>query len=333
MAGMFVGRNRQDFLKGVAKAGPYRDLTELNRPLAKLAAKCSVDLRNEMGIDLPRAKGAYLEGAPEEIWDGGYVLEFKSDGIRASLQTGATVVDGELTECFKQNGEYDKDTQKRVKNGDFVGYTAWGCMTWRGRDVRSVSEEERYALAEKVVKRLGRKKIRLMPRFRATKSCLYGVWKVGKEGAIAKKLGVGIPNQRTNPNWWKLKGDKWRTVDGFVTGVTQAKEGGSGVEGIEPKLIDRAAGFEVSMVSEDGCKIVKVGTLENLPDEAKERGWLHFDEFEKKVVEMQVSGWDGEWFRFCRFVKWRDDKTPGDCRLEEQVGKIDVRKAKVQRVR
>ena len=47
------------------------------------------DLRNALNIELPRAKGAYLEDAPDRIWtEPGWVLEPKEDGTRESLQLG-----------------------------------------------------------------------------------------------------------------------------------------------------------------------------------------------------------------------------------------------------
>ena len=48
------------------------------------------DLRNELNINLPRCKGAYLEDSPPEVFtDGDWVLEPKLDGNRCSLQIGA----------------------------------------------------------------------------------------------------------------------------------------------------------------------------------------------------------------------------------------------------
>ena len=48
------------------------------------------NLRDELNIELPRAKGAYLGEAPEKIWtEDGWVLEEKADGTRESLQIGS----------------------------------------------------------------------------------------------------------------------------------------------------------------------------------------------------------------------------------------------------
>ena len=328
------------------------------------------DLRNEFDIEAPRCKGAYLEDAPTEIFDGQWVLEPKMDGIRSTLQIGAkrsmlvgrnredflkgvekagpfrcqdalnpklvksvmsaalhgTVLDGELTECFKQNGEYDKDTQKRVDNGDFVGYRCWGVLFYAGMDVRHLPEEVRYHIASLTVAVLDHPKIEMVPRMPCTKNQLYAFLDAGIEGVVVKLRYAAIPkNQRTNPYWWKVKGTAKRTVDAFITDVTQAKEGGSMVNGVPPQLVLKAAGFEVSMLDKMG-NIVKVGTLENIPQKARDEAWTNFEKYYHRVVEMQVSGFDGEWFRFCRFAKWRPDKGIGDCRFDEQIGKV-VKKA------
>ena len=48
------------------------------------------NLREKYNIELPRARGAYLEEAPDKIWtEEGWVIECKEDGTRESLQIGA----------------------------------------------------------------------------------------------------------------------------------------------------------------------------------------------------------------------------------------------------
>lgn len=323
------------------------------------------DLRNKYDIDAPRAKGAYLEDAPETIWtEPGWFLEHKMDGNRVTLQIGATesllvgrnrqdflkgvdkagafrclndlnpeltkvgravlagtVLDGELTEVFKQNGDYDKATAARAANGDFIGYSAWTCLYFQGIDVRARSEKDRRKLTQWVIDKLNNPKIRILERVPATVENLKKFFRVsGPEGAIAKHEDAIIPKgQRTNPNWWKLKGDKKRTVDAFVIGVTEASEGGSGLTGVKPKKNGKAASFAMGMWK-DGSE-VEVGKLENMPEDAVENGLRHYGIYHRRVVEMIVSGWDGDRFRFPRFEKWREDKTPADCVFEEQVGK------------
>jgi len=269
------GRNRQDFLKGVEKAGDFPDKASLSPVLA-----------------------AYTD----PMLDG-------------------TVLDGELTESYKMNGEYDKDTVRRIENGEWVGYEVWTVMFWKGEDVRGMSDEERKMLAGMAVEEMRRMgmKVRLLPDWPATLKNLKKVFADNEEGAILKCWDATIPtHQRTNPNWWKCKGDDDRTVDAFVIGVTEAKEGGSGIRGIAPQPNGKAATFTVGL-AKDG-HVVEVGKLENLPKDAVEFGLRNFHDYRGRVVEMNVSGWDGERFRFPRYKKWRKDKSPRDCLFGEQVG-------------
>jgi ATP-dependent DNA ligase len=286
---LLVGRNRQDFLKGVARAGLFRVQNETNQDLAAIACK-----------DL--------------------------DG---------TILDGELTDLRKLDGTQEKTTIDRIKNGDFIGYTVWQVLTVRGKDVRDLPDWKRREVAGKVIKYLKEVAgvtfpIRLIDRVPATKENLEAYLNQGIEGVIAKNTMMPIPKekksgkyQRTNTWWWKIKGDKKRTVDGFIIGVTEAMSGGSGVHDIARQPNGKAATFTMAMIRKDGKvnEVVEVAKMFNLPEEAVERGFEHFDEFKGKVAEMQVSGWDGARFRWPRFVKWRPDKTKGDCLFDEQVGR------------
>jgi len=275
---LLIGRNRQDFLKGVAKAGRFRDLSSLNLPIA-------------------------------------YLCDGELDG---------TVLDGELTEVYNADGSLDKETRERNSMRMYVGYQTWGALTWKGEDVRHLSEEERYALANVAVQRLLTSydglKIRLVERLQATKENLERLWQQ-YEGAVAKLERSAIPmKQRTNPNWYKLKSSERRTVDAFIIGVTQGKEGGSGITGVKPEANGKAASLIVGMY--DGEKVVEVGKMANLPETVTELAWNDFDRFRNKVVEMMTSGWNGSAFRFPRFVRYREDKTPLDCVLTEQKAEV-----------
>ncbi len=317
------------------------------------------NLREELNIELPRAKGAYLDTAPKTLFtDPDWVLEVKADGTRESLQIGSerslmvgrnrqdklkgvaaagpfmihphpifdqvacplmegTIFDGELTMHYVKEGVFDENTLKRKACGQFVGYQVWGVLFFRGHDVRRFTEAERYSLARIAVITLSHPKIRLLERVPATRANLQSIWDRGEEGAIAKYLKAHIPTtQRTCPTWIKLKTEK--TVDAFIIGVTQGKEGGSGVKGVKAAPNGKAASFTMGMYREG--KIVEVCKLKHLPDDIAEVGWREFGRFDNKVIEMNVSGFNGKEFRWPRFKKFRDDKTAKDCRFEEQVG-------------
>jgi len=233
------------------------------------------------------------------------------------------MLDGEQTEIFKSGGKWDKDTQLRFDEEGWVGYWTWGVLFYKGHDVRFWKEEDRYSAAIEVVKIAnevcGEEKFRVVRRIPATKENLDEIFKSHAEGAIAKKLGVGIPTtSRANKYWWKLKGDDFRTVDAFVIGSTPAKSGGSGVNGVKPEFDGTAASLVMALMTPHGPnEVCKMG---HLPPEAKIGGYLNVGNFLGRVAEMNVSGWDGKSFRWARFKKWRDDKTPNDCLWSEQIG-------------
>ena len=274
------------------------------------------NLREKHKIDLPRAKGAYLEDAPESIWTNpAYVLEPKLDGTRESLQIGTTesllvgrnrqdflkgvekaggfqihqhpilsriacpdlegtLLDGELTMHFTQDGEYDENTKVREREGIFIGYTVWQALFYEGRDLRTYHDHVRREYAARAIEQLGNPHIRLIERYPATREKLEEIWATGGEGAVAKNAyGVLKIGQRTASDWYKLKTQD--TVDAFITGVTEGKAGGSGVKGVKPLPNGTAATFTVSMFRRENGKdkIVEVAKLKALPEDVMRDGF------------------------------------------------------------
>lgn len=278
---LFVGRNRQDFLKGVAKAGEFRHQNYKNPELAK--TKC-----------------------PELL---------------------GTLLDGELTETFKQNGEYDKYTKERVKMGYFVGYAVWDCLFFMGTDIRHYPLKHRRKAAEFAVEKLKEvmgDKVKMLERYPNTQATLDMFAEWGVEGGVWKCEEDPIdPGQITHSNMWKLKTKK--TVDAFIIGVTEGTSGGSGVKGKKAAPDGTAATFTVGMLNDEGTEIIQVGKMKNLNDDQVANGFKYFDQYKGKVVEMIVSGWDGSRFRWCRFKKDRPDKTFRDCVFTEQVGNEGIK--------
>ena len=177
-----------------------------------------------------------------------------------------------------------------------------------------------------MVAELNRPFIRMIERFPATREKLAEIHASGEEGAIAKYLPGTIPvTQRMCPTWWKLKTAD--TVDAFIVGVTEGREGGSGVQGVKPLPNGKAASFTVAMMKDSGSgttrgkRIITVAKVKHLPDEMANEGFVQFEKYKGRVVELRVSGWNGKAFRWARWVRLRDDKSAMDCLFEEQVGK------------
>jgi len=349
------------------------------------------DLRNELDIEAPRAKGAYLEDAPDVIWnDAGWVLEDKEDAMRCTMQLGpersllvgrnrkdflkgvekagsfmsldhknpvlafevkskefdGTILDGELTETFKKvtkktllagKGidtklgvmEHDKYTVERAAIGDHIGYVVWDCLFYKGVDIRDRPLWKRRKAAEHVIEKIGDPRIRIILQVEATEDNMQAIFDRGKEGAIAKNVFHTIPvDHKVHSGYWKLKGDDKRTVDGFITGVQEALGGGSGVKGIKPKPTGKAASFTICMLDINGEPLEVCKMKGNLTDDMVDNGYREFHRFKDCVVEMKVSGWDGIRFRWPRFYRWREDKTPADCTVLEQIGRVTKKSKK-----
>lgn len=319
------------------------------------------NLRDELNIELPRAKGAYLGEAPEKIWtEDGWVLEEKADGTRESLQIGSdrsllvgrnrenflkgvenagnfmlhshpifsniccheldgTILDGELTLHFTQDGETDETTRVRISEGVFAGYTVWQALFVNGQDLRTRSDAERRQAAKEVIERLNEPLIRLIDRYPATLGRLKEIQDSGAEGAVAKLTTAPLViGQRTCPTWWKLK-TQLGGLDAFVTGFSEGRVGGSGVKGIKAVPSGKFATFTVSMMK-DG-KITPVAKVTHLPADVLNDDVSTFKrKYQFKVMEFTSSNFNGKSFRWPRFVRWRDDKNPVDCVFSEQIG-------------
>lgn len=308
------------------------------------------DMRNELNIECPRCSGGYLEDLPDYVWNRNWVIEPKLDGERNTLEITkagmiligrnrlsdglfnchndknpkivawlcpgyeGTILDGERTESYTVKGDYDKKTKKRLNNNEFVGYTAWTVLYYKGQDVRNKTYTERRELAQKVIAAIIENNpdanIKLIESWAFTMEKLQELFKQGYEGAVIKKKNVPIPSSKTNPYWFKIKGDNKRTVDAFIIDVIESLT--------QNKPSGKACTFVVGMLK--GASVIKVGHMAGLPLSVQETGLKNFSNYVGRVCEMQISGWDGQAFRWPRFLQWRNDKTKNDCILSEQLG-------------
>ena len=296
---MLVGRNRQDFLKGVEKAGAFRNLTYRNPYLENITS-----MKYENSLLDGEMTETFKVAKPKDIND-------NSPGMLRHYNAASKV-----------NGVFvwDKYTVTRYINGDFLGYVVWDCLFYKGNDIREHPLWKRREVAKVIIKSLCDPKIILIPQYPCTKEGLQKLFNDGWEGAVAKNLDHPIPvGQRTHTNWWKLKGDDNRTVDAFVIGVTEGSSGGSGLTGVKAQPDGTAASLTLAMYRKG--KVFEVGKVKNLPEDAHLNAFSNFEDFNHQVMEVKISGWDGKRFRWPKFQKWREDKGPRDCVFEEQMGK------------
>lgn len=313
------------------------------------------NVRSVLQLELAHPRGGYADVFPEMCWK--WWADKKEDGWRESLQLGRTtnwLVGRNRKDKLKgvdKAGDFMVQELPGWLEKGFPGYEGTmfdGEYLWPGHgaskishakasgkerelrhvvfdclfspsegDIRQLAYRDRLAEAKRLVDKLGSPNIRMVETFKdLTPAKVQEFWDMGWEGLVFKnpdtKYDEGAPDC-----WYKLKSSV--PCDVFIIGVSEHRTGGSPKRGIKPKPTGKAAMFEVAMF--DGKKIHRVGMMGHLEEEDQKRGLKEFHEkYEMKVVEATVSGWDGDRFRFMRFSKWRPDKTPRDCRMEEQIG-------------
>lgn len=320
------------------------------------AEKIDPDLewRNTLGIELAHPRGAYQDVLPERCW--GWSAQKKEDGNRESLQFGrtrnwlvgrnrkdklkgvdkaggfmvhddvtwvnelvvpdlaGTLLDGELE--WPGHGAAEISTAKAKGKTAELQYVVFDCLFYKGTDLRRFLLRERLKFVQKVVDELKNSRIAPCQTFvTVTKERVAELFKAGWEGVVFKDLESRYDDPAPKC-WFKCKSES--NVDVFITGVTEGKSNGSPKAGIKPKPNGKVATFEVSLF--DKGKIRKVGMMTNLPEKVQNEGLLGFSQYEFKVAEATVSGFDGRAFRWVRFKRFRDDKTPRDCEYSSQVG-------------
>lgn len=192
--------------------------------------------------------------------------------------------------------------------------TVWDLLFDKGGvDIRTMPQRERRKLLERRVEEIDSPDIKIAPVLPSTMEELKRLWALGWEGVVAKHGGAVY---RGGGAWRKIKAEN--PIDAFILNYIPEKKGGSPKKGIKPTPTGRIGGFYMAMMSKATGKVVPVGhMLMDIPEEIKDEGVKNFGKFKGKVAECKASGWDGESFRWLKFVRWHpeQDKT---CYLEEQ---------------
>lgn len=232
-----------------------------------------------------------------------------------------TMFDGELV--WPGHGSAEISSCIAQGRTDELKYGVFDVLFHKSEDYRDEPYEVRFALATELVNfchLLGYHNVFLVPTFYdMTPEKAEEHFKKGIEGFVAKSPSFryydGAPNCM-----FKLKASI--TTDFFVTGYTEGKTAGSPKNGIKPVPSGYLSTFTVGMLDDNG-KVVNVGTVGNSGPKNHEVSGIPVSEAHKylgKVIEADVSGYDGSRFRWARFRKFREDKTSKDCLLSEQIG-------------
>src|SRR5205807_3950638 len=194
-------------------------------------------------------------------------------------------------------------------------------LAFEGYDVRPLPLEQRKALLEQLVPRVG--PIKYLSHFEKDGEALYEqIVKMGLEGIVAKKADSAYRAGRS-PNWLKIRADR---VDDFVVvGFTRPRGSRSGFGGLDlgayenGKLVYAGrvgSGFtaaelkQVSAVLERGIRPTPAFTGPVPQDPG--HTWVE----PTLVVEVRYKEWTDEGLlRQPVFLRFRDDKPPTECVL------------------
>jgi ATP-dependent DNA ligase len=152
-------------------------------------------------------------------------------------------------------------------------------------------------------------------------------WLQGAEGVIAKEAGAPYrPGERKG----MVKVKRVRTIDAVVAGWRPGKEEGTlgslilGLYGTDGKLhvVGHTSGFRAKEKRELPAKLAPYETGERGTAEpsrwAADRDLEWIDLRPELVVEVTFDHVSGGRIRHgTKLLRWREDKAPGDCRLDQ----------------
>jgi ATP-dependent DNA ligase len=273
---------------------------------------------------------AFVDGEQFTIQSrGGKSLERYFPELR--FPPGRYVIDGEIVIDSADGHEDFGALQQRIHPAESrinmlaeqtpARYVAFDLLAREDEELLELSFAERRAALEELV----RAGIDLTPLTRDPEGTAG--WLRDGEGVVAKELGAPYrPGQRKG----MVKVKRLRTIDAVVVGYRPGKEEGT-VGSLILGLYDDAGTLHVvghSSGLKASEKRALVGTLE--PYETGERGrgdpsrWQSERELEwislrpELVVEVTFDHASGGRIRHgTRILRWRDDKAPAECRLEQ----------------
>lgn len=273
---------------------------------------------------------AFVDGEQFTIQSrGGKSLERYFPELR--FPPGRYVIDGEIIIDSADGHEDFGALQQRIHPAESrinmlaeqtpARYVAFDLLAREDEELLELSFAERRAALEELV----RAGIDLTPLTRDPEGTAD--WLRDGEGVVAKELGAPYrPGQRKG----MVKVKRLRTIDAVVVGYRPGKEEGT-VGSLILGLYDDAGTLHVvghSSGLKASEKRALVGTLE--PYETGERGrgdpsrWQSERELEwislrpELVVEVTFDHASGGRIRHgTRILRWRDDKAPAECRLEQ----------------
>src|SRR5207237_4103925 len=287
----------------------------------------------ELKLDGYRVRAGREAGAARLVTRNGHDIAPAFPEIARALTAlpyEAFIFDGELVVPDEAGRPSFQRLQKRAKVSPAldVGRAAidtpallyvFDLLAFEGHDVRPSPLEQRKALLEPIVARVG--PIKYLSHFEKDGEALYEqVVKMGLEGIVAKKAEASYRAGRS-ANWLKIRAD--RTDDFVVVGFTRPKGSRSGFGAVDlgayedGKLVyaGRAgSGFTAAQLKDVSAALERSvqaqPAFEGPVPPDKGHTWVE----PSLVVEVRYKEWTNEGLlRQPVFLHFRDDKKPTDC--------------------
>jgi bifunctional non-homologous end joining protein LigD len=192
-------------------------------------------------------------------------------------------------------------------------FWAFDIMMYQGEDVTLAHYIERKRLLRSVVEMLELQhpdcSIKYVPAYESSATVIQKMIDVGYEGAMLKSKTGAYQYGKRSPHWLKVKG--FSTMDAFITGY---EPGNGGFEGYVGSIC-------FSVMNPDGT-FFEAGKFGNLEFEVRalmsaEDGSLKPEYYGRVVEIMAQARTKTNRLRHAHLVRWRPDKEPQDCGLDQ----------------
>lgn len=130
----------------------------------------------------------------------------------------------------------------------------------------------------------------------------------GEEGIMLKNVHATYkPDKRPEHHWYKVKGEI--TIDAVITGFTEG----------EGKYAGLIGSIEFGLYKSDGV-LYSAGTCSGMTDEVRKNLTDNREHYAGSVIEIKAMERTAKGlFRHPVFLRFRDDKSPIDCRWDIEV--------------
>lgn len=229
--------------------------------------------------------------------------------------TGQTEAGGKSKYVTSIMGSRPEVALAKQQERGFLKFVAFDCLAFKGKELRHLPWSLRRPHLEAAVREWGNPHVVISDYRVEDKRSLYNrIILRGGEGVVLKNRHAAYGDQQL---WVKVKNEE--TEDVVIMGYVSAKEMSKKSNGDESITKYAAAGMigaiQVGKYQSDG-KLVEVATVSGMTDDVRRDMTRNGKYYLAQVIEIKHNGREPTGrFRHPRFVRFREDKTPKECRL------------------